>query len=138
MHSSTLIKKISRLLEKQANILLKPYDITHGYTYFLLALFEKDGQTQTQLQQTVGMDHSTIVRTLDRMARDGLIERRPSPSDRRAFEIYLTEKGRACEMDVLGAAGDLNHALLKGFSKEEQNMLHAYLTRLVANLEDKG
>jgi len=137
MHGSTLIKKAARLLEKQANILLKPYNITHGYTYFLLALFEKDGQTQTQLQQIVGMDHSTIVRTLDRMARDGLIERRPSPSDRRAFEIYLTEKGRKCEAEVLNAADDLNDSLLKSFSKAEQNELQTYLLRLVDNLEDK-
>ncbi len=137
MQNSTLIKKISRLLEKQANILLKPYDITHGYTYFLLALFEKDGQTQTQLQQTVGMDHSTIVRTLDRMARDGLIERRPSPSDRRAFEIYLTEKGRACEEDVLSASNELNDTLLTSFSKAEQDELQSYLLRLVDNLENK-
>ena len=138
MHSSTLIKKISRLLEKQANILLKPYDITHGYTYFLLALFEKDGQTQTQLQQTVGMDHSTIVRTLDRMARDGLIERRLSPSDRRAFEIYLTEKGRACEANVLSAADALNGRLLKSFFKAEQDELQNCLLRLIDNLEDKS
>jgi MarR family transcriptional regulator for hemolysin len=135
MHISSLIKKAARLLEKEANILLKPYDITHGYTYFLLELFEQEGLTQTELQKRIGMDHSTIVRTLDRMTRDGLIERRSSLTDRRVFQIYLTDKGRACESNVLIAAGKLNDSLLTGFSKEEQKVMHNYLLGLVGNLE---
>lgn len=109
MNNSTLIKKAARLLEKKANLLLKPYAITHGYTYFLMELFKKEGQTQTELQRAIGgIEHPTIVRTLDRMERDGLIERRPSTTDRRAFLIYLTEKGRAAEYDVSDSAKALN------------------------------
>lgn len=62
-----------------------------------MALFEQDGLTQTALQRAIGIEQPTVVRTLDRMARDGLIERKASPTDRRAFQIYLTDKGRACE-----------------------------------------
>lgn len=94
MKTSTLIKKAARLLEKKANLLLKPYDITHGYTYFLMELYKKDGQTQAELQRAIGgIENPTIVRTLDRMERDGLVERKQSQTDRRAFLIYLTEKG---------------------------------------------
>lgn len=136
MKTSTLIKKVARLIEKKANIILKPHDITHGYTYFLMELFKRDGQTQTELQNAVGgIEHPTVVRTLDRMQRDGLIERRPSSIDRRAFLIYLTDKGRATEKDVLDSAQALNQMLLSNFSKEEQAQFQSYLRRLIDNLE---
>ena len=136
MKTSTLIKKAARLIEKKANIILKPHDITHGYTYFLMELFKRDGQTQTALQNAVGgIEHPTVVRTLDRMQRDGLIERRPSSTDRRAFLIYLTDKGRATEKDVLDSAQALNQIIRTNFSKEEQAQFQSYLRRLIDNLE---
>lgn len=136
MNTSTLIKKAARLIEKQANIILKPHNITHGYTYFLMELFKRDGQTQTELQNAVGgIEHPTVVRTLDRMQRDGLIERRPSAKDRRAFLIYLTDKGRATETDVLSSAKLLNDSMLDSFSTEDQVQFQSYLCRLIDNLE---
>lgn len=135
MHISTLIKKAARLLEKKANVLLKPHDIMHGYTYFLMALYEQDGITQTELQKIIGIEQPTVVRTLDRMERDELIERRQSSVDRRVFNIYLTVKGKACKNAVLLSAEKLNKSLLLIFNQDEHNMLHAYLERLVANLE---
>ncbi|KTD33223.1 MarR family transporter transcriptional regulator [Legionella nautarum] len=136
MQTSTLLKKAARLIEKKANIILKQHAITHGYTYFLMELFKRDGQTQTELQNAVGgIEHPTVVRTLDRMQRDGLIERKPSSTDRRAFLIYLTDKGRAAEKDVLDSAKILNQIMLSTFSQEEQIQFQSYLCRLIANLE---
>lgn len=136
MQISTLIKKAARILEKKANLLLKPHEITHGYTYFLMELFKKDGQTQAELQRAIGgIENPTIVRTLDRMQRDGLVERRQSSTDRRAFLIYLTDKGKAAEKNVLDSAKKLNHMMLSSFSKEEQNQFQSYLLRLIDNLE---
>lgn len=136
MQTSTLIKKAARILEKKANLLLKPHDITHGYTYFLMELFKKDGQTQAELQRAIGgIENPTIVRTLDRMQRDGLVERKQSSTDRRAFLIYLTDKGKAAEKNVLDSAKKLNHIMLNFFSKEEQNQFQSYLLRLIDNLE---
>ncbi|MDR3443332.1 MAG: MarR family transcriptional regulator [Legionella sp.] len=135
MYTSTLIKKAARLLEKKANVLLKPHNIMHGFTYFLMALYEQDGQTQTELQKTIGIEQSTVVRTLDRMQRDGLIERKQSPTDRRVFNIYLTKKGLSCKDAVLSSAVNLNELLLQPFSENEQEIIRSYLQRLINNLE---
>jgi MarR family transcriptional regulator, transcriptional regulator for hemolysin len=136
MLTSTLIKKAARLLEKQANILLKSSQITHGYTYYLMVLFEKDGINQTDLQRAIGgIEQPTVVRTLDRMERDGLIIRKPNPADKRASLIYLTEKGKACEDSVNAAGFKLNQMLHKTFSNEEEKVLCSYLQRLIENME---
>lgn len=101
-----------------------------------MELFKRDGQTQTELQNAVGgIEHPTVVRTLDRMQRDGLIERTPSHTDRRALLIYLTAKGKATEKDVLAAAKILNQTMLSTLSNEEQTQFQSYLCRMIENLE---
>ena len=135
MYTSTLIKKAARLLEKRANVLLKPHNIMHGYTYFLMELYARDGLTQTELQNAIGIEQPTVVRTLDRMERDGLIVRKQSPTDRRVFNIFLTDKGVACKDAVLSSAAVLNESLLFSLSGDDQSAIHDYLQRLVSNLE---
>ncbi|KTD51862.1 MarR family transporter transcriptional regulator [Legionella quinlivanii] len=133
MYSSTLIKKASRLLIKRANELLKPYGLTDAYTYFLMALYQQDGLTQSEMHKQIGIEQPTAVRTLDRMERDGLIIRTRSPKDRRAIEIRLTEKGRNCQRIIEQCACELNQFALSGFKEEEKHQIKSLLERLNNN-----
>ncbi len=134
MYSSTLIKKANRLLVKKANELLKPHAITDAYTYFLMALYQQNGLTQSEMHKQIGIEQPTAVRTLDRMERDGLIERTPSLSDRRAIQINLTEKGRSYEKTIEQCAKELNQLALNDFTEEEQQTLKNLLIKLNNNL----
>jgi MarR family transcriptional regulator for hemolysin len=49
--------------------------------------------TQTDLARLVGLDKTTMMVTLDDLERQGLAERRPLPSDRRARVVAVTAKG---------------------------------------------
>ncbi|KTD24032.1 MULTISPECIES: MarR family winged helix-turn-helix transcriptional regulator [Legionella] len=135
MYPSTLIKKASRLLIKKANELLKPYGLTDAYTYFLIALYQQEGLTQSEMHKQIGIEQPTAVRTLDRMERDGLIIRTPSTTDRRAIQIRLTEKGRNCRKIIEQCAHELNEFALKGFKEEEKHMLKQLLGRLNTNFD---
>lgn len=133
MYSSTLIKKASRLLIKKANELLKPYGLTDAYSYFLMALYQQDGLTQSEMHKQIGIEQPTAVRTLDRMERDGLIIRVPSTTDRRAIEINLTEKGRSYKKIIEQCAYDLNQFALNGFNEGEKHTIKQLLERLNSN-----
>jgi DNA-binding MarR family transcriptional regulator len=50
--------------------------------------------TQTELAEMVGLDKTTMVVALDELERAGLAERRPSPEDRRARIVVVTEAGK--------------------------------------------
>ncbi len=50
--------------------------------------------TQRELTDRMTSDPNTIASLLSRMERDGLIERRPCDTDRRANRVALTDKGR--------------------------------------------
>ncbi|QRN03906.1 MarR family transcriptional regulator [Legionella sp. MW5194] len=135
MYLSTLLKKTNRLLLKRANELLKPHDINHAYTFILMELLNQDGLTQTELVQRIDVEQPTAVRTLDRMARDGFIYRQPSPTDRRAVLIYLSEKGKQTESMLADNAKRLNEHALKGFSESEKNQLQGLIQRMLNNLK---
>lgn len=135
MYLSTLLKKTNRLLLKRANELLKPHDINHAYTFILMELFNQDGLTQTELVQRIDVEQPTAVRTLDRMERDGFIHRQPSPLDRRAVLIYLSEKGKQTEPMLAENARRLNDLALQGFSEAEKNQFQALIKRVLDNLK---
>lgn len=135
MHTSTLLKKANRLLVKKANELLKPYGITHAYTYFLMELYQQDGLTQSEMHKRIGIEQPTAVRTLDRMGRDGLILREQSPTDRRAVFIKLTDKGRQCKDIILECAKELNAIALKDFSNKDRELFNRLINQLNTNLD---
>ncbi|PXY29851.1 hypothetical protein BAY59_11385 [Prauserella coralliicola] len=66
-----------------------------GQELILMQLYDRDGQTQTELQQALGLDHSTISRAIKRMQHSNLVARAASDRDRRAKEVWLTDKGAA-------------------------------------------
>lgn len=135
MYTSTVIKKTARLLEKRTNDILRPHRITHGFMHFLLALYDQNGMNQTELQKIVEIEQPTVVRTLDRMARNGLIVRRRCPTDRRVFNIFLTDRAMACKGAVLACAAELNKILLSGLAADEKEGVHQQLKSLLLNLE---
>jgi len=63
-----------------------------------------------RLAEATGQRPSTLTGVVDRLERRGLVERRPHPADRRAFELAPTAEGRkaiarvAAAFEALGAA----------------------------------
>jgi DNA-binding MarR family transcriptional regulator len=53
-----------------------------------------DELTQSEIARVVGLDKTTMVVTVDELEADGLAERRPSRTDRRARVIAVTELGK--------------------------------------------
>lgn len=135
MYLSTLLKKTNRLLIKRANELIKSYAINHAYTFILMELFNEDGLTQAELVQRIDVEQPTLVRTLDRMERDGFIIKSPSPTDRRATYIHLTEKAKGTKSLLDHSARQLNTQALSGFTEEEQKELRQYINRILQNLK---
>lgn len=85
---SLMLRRLSRDLEQAELPPLPWYDV-------LAALSEAEGQRlrQVELAERVTISVSGLSRLLDRIARDGLVERTSCDSDRRSFFIQLTDEG---------------------------------------------
>ncbi|GLY30743.1 MarR family winged helix-turn-helix transcriptional regulator [Kineosporia sp. NBRC 101731] len=86
---------LSRTLHGLTAELLLELGLYPGQELILMRLFDRDEQSQTSLQQSIGLDHSTVSRSIRRMEEAGLLARRPDPRDRRAMVVSLTEAGHA-------------------------------------------
>ena len=111
---------------------LRPYGVGIGQWAVLLHLWGTDGTTQAELARRVAIEQPTMVRTIDRMERDGLVTRVPDPSDRRASRIELTEHGIALRDELVPLADGVNRAAASALSADEVSTLRRLLAKLVA------
>lgn len=68
--------------------------LTYPQFLVLLALWEADGQSVSELGDRVRLDSGTLSPLLRRLAEAGMVERRRSSSDERRVTIHLTDAGR--------------------------------------------
>lgn len=70
------------------------FDVTMAVGFALLSIDPEEGTPSTALGPRMGMEATSLSRTLKTMEARGLIERKPNPADGRGVLIYLTEFGR--------------------------------------------
>ena len=79
-----------------------------------------------------------MANTLNRMERDGLIERTPDPDDGRSALVRLTKLGLQRAHEALASAKEVNALALAGVTPAEREQLFAFLRRIAQNLEADG
>ncbi|HEX5378815.1 MAG TPA: MarR family transcriptional regulator [Phenylobacterium sp.] len=100
--------------------------------YAVLAAVEAhEGQTQTDLVRTTGIDRSTLADMAARMIVKGLLERQRSASDARANAVTLTDAGRAALEDARPRMAAADTRLLKLISGGKRETLTGLLRDLV-------
>ena len=100
----------------------------------LYVLWQGDGLTISQLSAQTSLANTTLTSMLDRMEQAGLIQREPSPSDRRALLIRLTDKARALREDYDRISQRMNEMYYLGFTEAEIRQFESYLQRVLDNL----
>jgi len=113
---------------------LEEYGIGSGQYVYLLALYKKDGIIQDTLADLLKTDKATVARSLKKLEEEGYITRCRSVSDRRAFEIYLTDKGRQLRPVLIDILNQWMEVLLKDFTAEEKDHLLILLKKMFSNI----
>jgi DNA-binding MarR family transcriptional regulator len=104
--------------------------LTHGQFFMLVALYDEDGLLPSQLAEKTALDRPTTTGLLDRLERDGWIERRLDPSDRRVLRIHLTPKALREREAILPIFEQTNSQFLSRFSEDEWTLFQSFLRRL--------
>ena len=126
---------VSRLVARAFTNRLGPKGIGYGQLPVLLCLWDEDGITQKTLSERIRIEAPTMVRTLDRMERDGLVERVRSKTDRRRIHINLSAKARRLKSVLSRLSGEVDRVALAGLNRSGKKTLSMLLDRLVLNLE---
>ena len=86
-----------RALTRAYGPLLEPLGLTYPQYLVMLALWERDGRSVTELGTCLALDSGTLTPLLKRLEQHALIARTRDAADERKTKIALTRAGRALE-----------------------------------------
>jgi DNA-binding MarR family transcriptional regulator len=107
----------------------------HGQPAILIALWNQEGMTQSELSEALNRSPSTITKMVQRMEKAGFLERRDDPEDERISRVYLTESGHSVRSEVEEVWRSFAHQAFGTFTEQELAQLYAFLERLHKNIE---
>jgi DNA-binding MarR family transcriptional regulator len=89
----------------------------------------------TAIAEQLKMGKSSLTGLIDRMSENGLVERRPSPSDGRSLEVFILPDGKRAVEATLAGTRKINAELLAPFSEDERAVIERFLQHVSENAE---
>lgn len=130
------VARVTRRWRKLLDERLKDLGVTQArWTTMVYLQQGGEGLTQRELAGLMAIENPTLVRLLDSLEQQGLIERRACPNDRRARRLHLTDSGREF-MEVLTARADaLRSRMLDGVSEADIDVALKVFHKIMDNAE---
>ena len=97
-----------------------------------------EGASQRELAQHMGIEPPTLVRQLDKLAEDGLVERRPDPDDRRVVRVIVTPAGLERLQELHAVVHELDAELRGILTKRDVEVLSRALPRINTYFEQRA
>lgn len=129
------IVETSRLLRSLVEQRLKPYGMTRAQYATLSRLERQDGQAQHEVADALEVQPIAMVRLVDQLSAEGLVERRSDPNDRRVNRLFITSQGRERLEALEDFKTDLGAELFHGIGEAAIRQALGMLDRLHANLK---
>ncbi|GGI88988.1 MarR family winged helix-turn-helix transcriptional regulator [Shewanella gelidii] len=125
-----LVSHLNIELQNELDQQLKRYGLDIKLWPVLFALWQEEGVTQTELSKRCDVANYTMTRLLDLLQVQGLITRFQEPENRRAFQIFLTDDGKALEQDLIREAERVNEHYLSRLETDEQKQFMALINKI--------
>ncbi|RRQ45455.1 MarR family winged helix-turn-helix transcriptional regulator [Chryseobacterium sp. SC28] len=91
--------------------ILKDIELTYPQYITMMALWEKDEQTVSQVGEILQLDNGTLTPLLKRLEAKEFLVRKRGHDDERIVKIYLTEKGKKLKSKAANIPSDLAKAM---------------------------
>lgn len=115
---------------------VKSSGLTIGQPKILDYLSEHDGANQKEIANGCNIEPGSLTSVLNRMEDKQLIERRMLNNNRRSYHIYLTEKGKKLQKEVVSTLNELEENAFNNFSKDEQEIFMEMFKKIYCNLTE--
>lgn len=126
-----VVNKVGERINRQIEGVTAPHGLAVRQYGMLLLLQAEGPQAQIVLSQQVGLDRTSVMRTVDMLEARGLVRRDPDSSDRRKHSVALTDAGAELLANTLGEVRQAERAFAVALSDQEQAQLLALLKRLL-------
>jgi DNA-binding MarR family transcriptional regulator len=105
-------------------------NLTAAQAAVLSILANDKGHSQHEVAKILGINESAVTAMVNRLVRHGYIVRERSESDKRAWNLLLTDEGRAALLSARTAFDGINRIIEQELTKQEVEQFADYLERL--------
>jgi DNA-binding MarR family transcriptional regulator len=113
----------------------KDYDVTPEQWAVLNCLWEQEGITPKELADSIVKDKPNTNRILEKLQLKQLIIRKPHPVDKRAFQIFLTDRGWELREQLIPKAKELLGKATTGMEEHNVTELKNMLNQIYYNIQ---
>lgn len=116
--------RFNRVIGKISDTRFKQYGLSTTAAFILMALNETDVLNPTQIADQLSLDRSTITRFLDKLERDGYLQR---SQQGRSINVTLTAKGKGLQPDLAREWSILNDEYIQQLGPKVEALLRETL-----------
>lgn len=122
----------NRYYYQYLNWALEPCGVNSSQYLFILNICRDPGITQDRLPERICVNKSTVTRTLAQLEKNGFIERKINPADKRTTNVYPTERARQVYPRIMEVIAVWDEAVTSTLAPEEREQLLSLLQRVAA------
>lgn len=129
-----LINDTARLFRRMFDGNIRDLGMTSLQWRTVARLNREPGMRQSELADLLEVEPITLSRMIDRLAESGMVCRKPDPNDRRAWNLYLTDKAQPLMAQLQREADAVQEIALAGLDADERAVLGNLVERMRVNL----
>ncbi len=129
-----ILNKVNGKLKNELFQQLKEYGVTPEQWAVLNRLWEEDGITPKELADLTFKDKPNTNRILINLQKMGLIARKSHPTDKRAFQIFLTDAGKDLKVKLIPKAVSLLEKATRKIEEKKVKEMKILLNQIYNNL----
>lgn len=114
----------------------KGFKLTIDQWVILKRIADDEGCSQKEIAEKTYKDPASITRIIDALSKKGLVERRPQPTDRRRYDMYLTSEGNALYHQMIDSVIEIRKKPLENISESELQQLKSILDRMYDSFDE--
>lgn len=127
------IGSIARAFDSIANIEFKNMQLNRSQYLYLVRISENPGIIAEEVARMLNVDRTTAARSIQKLVKQGLVEKRKKPDNQKLKHLFLTKRGQKLARVIERENAYSNKSVVKGLSQAEQKQLAHFLQVLANN-----
>ncbi|MCK5245944.1 MarR family transcriptional regulator [Candidatus Bipolaricaulota bacterium] len=125
-----LLAQVCRMSGHRLRGHMEKIGLHRGQGFALIHLWHNDGMSQRDLARSMHISPASVTNMLQRMERDGWIERRRDEADQRVVRVFAADKSKKLRVEAKRVFREIEDELGSVYTEEEQTALKRLLTKL--------
>lgn len=135
LHVVRRLRRAFLAIGRCGDVVFSPYRLTTEQFALMRSVMNEPGIRQTELTNRIVAEPNTVTAMVKLLEKRGILRRKPSPTDRRVRQLYLTAHGQAVMHRLQAEWGPMRQVLRNHFESEEGRRALEILDEVAARMQ---